>query len=140
MGKILVEKFLRDFPELGNIYLLMRVKRGKSTHERLDELTTLPVIWSDILQMIPISYFFIIFMKCCLKLYNIFEICYHSPDVWTFAENKSRFSKKTYTYMWRCNETWLRNIRSGSSINHKGGMIDRFSQLNQKAYKLIIYF
>lgn len=45
MGKILVEKLLRGCPDIGNIYLLMRVKKGKSIHDRLNELTTLPVIY-----------------------------------------------------------------------------------------------
>ncbi|XP_033209163.1 fatty acyl-CoA reductase wat-like isoform X2 [Belonocnema kinseyi] len=43
MGKILIEKLLRYCPEIGNIYLLMRIKKGKPTHERLSEIATLPM-------------------------------------------------------------------------------------------------
>ncbi|KAI4502948.1 hypothetical protein M0802_001992 [Mischocyttarus mexicanus] len=38
LGINLIEKFLRACPELKNIYLLMRPKKGKKIQERLDEL------------------------------------------------------------------------------------------------------
>ncbi|KAK3603205.1 hypothetical protein CHS0354_036132 [Potamilus streckersoni] len=38
MGKVLVEKLLRSCPQLKAIYLLIRPKRGKEVHDRLDEL------------------------------------------------------------------------------------------------------
>lgn len=38
VGVTIIEKFLRDVPEIGTIYLLMRGKRGKSIDERLEEL------------------------------------------------------------------------------------------------------
>lgn len=38
MGKGLIEKLLRSCPDIGNIYLLMRDKRGKSPEERLEVL------------------------------------------------------------------------------------------------------
>ena len=38
MGKVLVEKLLRTVPEIGNVYILVREKRGKTCRERLDNL------------------------------------------------------------------------------------------------------
>nr|CAD7610859.1 unnamed protein product [Timema genevievae] len=40
MGKVLVEKLLRSCPDIANIYLLMRPKRGTDVMTRLDELTS----------------------------------------------------------------------------------------------------
>nr|CAD7197092.1 unnamed protein product [Timema douglasi] len=40
MGKVLVEKLLRSCPDIANIYLLMRPKRGADVMTRLDELTS----------------------------------------------------------------------------------------------------
>lgn len=39
VGMCLIEKILRDLPDVGNLYLLMRPKKKKSIKERLDELT-----------------------------------------------------------------------------------------------------
>ena len=38
VGKALVEKLLRSCPEVGNIFCLIRPKRGKNTKERLNGL------------------------------------------------------------------------------------------------------
>lgn len=43
MGKVLVEKLLRSCPDIKNIYLLMRPKRGQNVEERLCELLNAPV-------------------------------------------------------------------------------------------------
>ncbi|XP_071443977.1 putative fatty acyl-CoA reductase CG5065 [Hetaerina americana] len=43
MGKVLVEKLLRDCHELSHIYILMRPKRGKSPETRLEEMFKLPL-------------------------------------------------------------------------------------------------
>lgn len=43
MGKVLMEKLLYSIPDIGNIYVLMRPKRGKSVNQRLDEMQRLPV-------------------------------------------------------------------------------------------------
>lgn len=43
MGKVLTEKLLRSCPDLKQIYLLIRDKKGKSMHQRLDELFQDPV-------------------------------------------------------------------------------------------------
>ncbi|XP_033228035.1 fatty acyl-CoA reductase wat-like isoform X2 [Belonocnema kinseyi] len=42
-GKILIEKLLRSFPNIGTIYMLMRPKRGKDVNERRKELLRAPV-------------------------------------------------------------------------------------------------
>lgn len=38
MGKMLTEKLLRSCPDLKHIYLLIREKKGKSLHQRLDDI------------------------------------------------------------------------------------------------------
>ena len=38
LGKVIIEKFLRCLPEVGQIYLLIRPKKGKDPKHRLDEL------------------------------------------------------------------------------------------------------
>lgn len=43
MGKVLVEKLLRSCPEIRNIYLLMRAKKGQSPRDRLAELLRAPL-------------------------------------------------------------------------------------------------
>lgn len=43
MGKVLLEKLLYSIPEIGNIYILMRPKRGKSVAQRLEDMQRLPV-------------------------------------------------------------------------------------------------
>lgn len=47
MGKVLVEKLLRSCPDIKNIYLLMRPKKGQNVQERLQELLNGPVIISS---------------------------------------------------------------------------------------------
>lgn len=41
--QVLVEKLLRSCPEIQNIYLLMRPKRGQEVSVRLNELLNSPV-------------------------------------------------------------------------------------------------
>ncbi|XP_011645020.1 putative fatty acyl-CoA reductase CG5065 [Pogonomyrmex barbatus] len=43
MGKVLVEKLLRSCPDIKNIYLLMRPKKGQNVQERLQELLNVPL-------------------------------------------------------------------------------------------------
>lgn len=43
LGKVLVEKLLRSCPNIVEIYLLIRTKKGKSTEERLNEVVNVPV-------------------------------------------------------------------------------------------------
>lgn len=38
MGKVLIEKLLRDCPGIKKIYMLMRPKKGHGSKERLDDL------------------------------------------------------------------------------------------------------
>lgn len=51
MGKILIEKLLRSCPDIENIYILCRPKKGKDVHTRVEEIYDDPV--SD-------SYYYII--------------------------------------------------------------------------------
>lgn len=43
MGKLLVEKLLRSCPEVSNLYLLIRTKKGKNLHERIHDMCEDPV-------------------------------------------------------------------------------------------------
>ncbi|XP_046615044.1 fatty acyl-CoA reductase wat-like isoform X1 [Neodiprion virginianus] len=43
LGKILIEKLLRSCPELSTIYLLIRTKKGKDVHNRLDDVFKDPI-------------------------------------------------------------------------------------------------
>lgn len=38
MGKMLIEKLLRSCPHIKHIYLLVRTKKGKTPHERIDDI------------------------------------------------------------------------------------------------------
>lgn len=53
LGKVLVEKLLRSCPNLGDIYVLLRAKKGKSPEERLREIIELPVssIWQKVMNL-----------------------------------------------------------------------------------------
>lgn len=44
MGKVLVEKLLRSCPTIGNIYIIVRSRHGKTSQQRWNGLTELPVI------------------------------------------------------------------------------------------------
>lgn len=43
MGKTLIEKFVRSCPEIGNIYLLIRHRKGKDIKSRVQEMLDSPV-------------------------------------------------------------------------------------------------
>ncbi|XP_073848812.1 putative fatty acyl-CoA reductase CG8306 [Musca autumnalis] len=38
VGVTIIEKFLRDIPEIGTLYILMRSKRGKSVEQRVEDI------------------------------------------------------------------------------------------------------
>lgn len=51
MGKVLLDKLLRTCPGIENIYLLIRKKKGKDIHTRIEELFDDPVSYtSDFLE------------------------------------------------------------------------------------------
>lgn len=43
MGKVLIDKLLRTCPGIENIYMLIRQKKGKDIHTRIEELFDDPV-------------------------------------------------------------------------------------------------
>lgn len=43
LGKVLIEKLLRSCPDIKAIYVLLRVKKGKTIEERLKDITELPL-------------------------------------------------------------------------------------------------
>ena len=69
MGKVLVEKLLRSCPDIKNIYLLMRPKKGQNVQERLQEILNGPVIIS------PFSCYFSRYFKKfkVILLWQLFE-------------------------------------------------------------------
>jgi fatty acyl-CoA reductase len=44
LGKVLLEKVLRSCPAVGNIFVLVRPKKGKEPSERVKNIISLPVI------------------------------------------------------------------------------------------------
>jgi thioester reductase-like protein len=44
LGKVLLEKLLRSCPDVGNIFVLVRPKKGKESSERVKNIISLPVI------------------------------------------------------------------------------------------------
>jgi hypothetical protein len=44
LGKVLLEKILRSCPDVGNIYVLIRPKKGKTPSDRVKDMVSLPVI------------------------------------------------------------------------------------------------
>lgn len=43
LGKALIEKLLRSCPNIGNIYILLRPKKGKYLHDRVQQILSSPV-------------------------------------------------------------------------------------------------
>ena len=43
LGKVIIEKFLRVLPDIGQLYLLVRPKYGKDPSQRLEDLLNNPV-------------------------------------------------------------------------------------------------
>ncbi|PSN29015.1 putative fatty acyl-CoA reductase [Blattella germanica] len=43
IGRVLIEKLLRSCPDIGNIYVLIRRRKGVDIWDRVDELVNLPV-------------------------------------------------------------------------------------------------
>lgn len=43
LGKLIVNKLIRSCPQIKHIYLLVRDKKGKSVHERLEDIFNMPV-------------------------------------------------------------------------------------------------
>lgn len=59
MGKVLIEKLLRSCPDIENIFLLMRPKKGISIDDRLRIMLSVPVRTFSILMNIIIEFFFL---------------------------------------------------------------------------------
>jgi thioester reductase-like protein len=47
LGKVLLEKLLRSCPDVENIFVLIRPKKGKEPSQRINDITSLPVIRSN---------------------------------------------------------------------------------------------
>lgn len=53
LGKILIEKLLRSCPEVKNLYLLLREKKGKDPDERLKSIIDCPVSYVRLKKCLP---------------------------------------------------------------------------------------
>lgn len=84
MGKILVEKLLRSCPDIENIYILCRPKKGKDVHTRVEEIYDDQVCYSVFLIVIPIPN--------------------HIPFL-RYSTNCARKSLNSGTRSWPCPET-----------------------------------
>jgi fatty acyl-CoA reductase len=56
LGKVLIEKFLRCLPEISQLYLLIRPKKGKDPKSRLDDIFDSAVSFYHSLIFTYISY------------------------------------------------------------------------------------
>lgn len=43
LGKLIINKLIRSCPQIKHIYLLVRDKKGKNAHERLEDIFNMPV-------------------------------------------------------------------------------------------------
>jgi len=50
LGKVLLEKLLRSCPDVGNIFVLVRPKKGKEPSERIRNIISLPVITNRVVR------------------------------------------------------------------------------------------
>jgi fatty acyl-CoA reductase len=66
LGKVLVEKLLRSCPDIGNIYVLMRKKKGKEPSQRVLEITDTLVIY--IVVLVSKTEYFSLFLHVIVKL------------------------------------------------------------------------
>lgn len=112
MGKVLVEKLLRSCPDIKNIYLLMRPKKGQNVQERLQELLNAPVIISPYFCVIAIS----------KNLYIIFL----SSVIWKITTGFSGWAVQDHTCGWWCHGTRTGNLSKRSGYANTIG-IGRFS-------------
>ncbi|XP_065078009.1 fatty acyl-CoA reductase wat-like [Ochlerotatus camptorhynchus] len=62
MGKVLIEKLLRSCPQVGNVFVLLRPRKGKLAKERVNDLVQAPLFnklheeWPEALQkIVPIA-------------------------------------------------------------------------------------
>lgn len=88
MGKVLVEKLLRSCPDIKNIYLLMRPKRGHNVQERLQELLNGPVIIS------PSSRYFD-------RYFEKLKLFYFSAGFWKITAGFAWRAFQDHTRGWR---------------------------------------
>lgn len=63
IGKVLIEKLLRSCSGVKKIYVLIRERRGKSIQERIDEMSTIPVI------ILTLTMIFLLFMTISSSSY-----------------------------------------------------------------------
>lgn len=86
MGKMLIEKLLRSCPNLDNIYLLIRPKKGKDIHTRVEE------IFDDAVRYALFLIFF--FCRVVLALPIFIYFIYHSQVFDTLRQLLPKFRHK----------------------------------------------
>lgn len=60
-GKVLIDKLLRSCPNIGKIYILVREKKGKKLHERIEQMTQ-DQVFLVLYLFINTSYWFVLKM------------------------------------------------------------------------------
>lgn len=99
MGKILIEKLLRECPGISFIYMLIRPKKGKDMHQRIEELFDDPVRISII--FFSISFFFFYFSAFSIFYISIFShfytICLNS-FIFLLNSSTKYFSKHYFSF------------------------------------------
>ena len=86
VGKLLIEKLLRECPGISFVYLLIRPKKGKDMHQRIEEIFDDPV---------NISHFILNFFLQLL-FFPIFELVKFSFSLFDRTDPESRFSNTTF--------------------------------------------
>lgn len=84
MGKMLIEKLLRSCPNLDNIYLLIRPKKGKDIHTRVEEIFDDAVRYALFLNLF--------FLQGCSSIFIYF--IYHSQVFDTLRQLLPKFRHK----------------------------------------------
>uniref|UniRef100_A0A1Q3FR42 Fatty acyl-CoA reductase n=1 Tax=Culex tarsalis TaxID=7177 RepID=A0A1Q3FR42_CULTA len=52
MGKVLIEKLIRSCPDIGQVFVLLRPRRGKSPEERIEALVKVP-LFDKVRELVP---------------------------------------------------------------------------------------
>lgn len=121
LGKVILEKFLRCLPEIAQIYMFIRLKKGKDPKQRLLEILNSPVSFSQ-------SDSFLIKWQDC-HLVSLHFLKYAKRTIKKFLQNNCmakcekrracvsvgyivHYSERIYFFFFFCENSWrIRGIR-----------------------------
>lgn len=132
MGKILIEKLLRECPGISFIYMLVRPKKGKDMHQRIEELFDDPVKISIIFFFLFLFSFFIFlhFISSIIFMFSHFYIVCLNSFIFLLNFSTKYFSKHCFSF--RHYRSWYSLFLDARSI-----MISSF--FSSLIYQLYIY-